>query len=400
MAILDTYAYGTAGEKTATEAAARLRRYKRAPKDAGFGFVRFWPNMDARSARGLVNALNAIGVFTNPRADNVAYTGSFYGSALIAEGDPQRGTTVVQELAQDKAFSEIATQTAINCREKMQVYEITDIYDDNLATELSNWTSSTQGSRFSVQPRLNRDTGRWDVRITEHTVSAQNDPEFTSVNTGRVSQVTQKWRNQTSPAAIDTDRSVGNAVFSSVTSTDHCVYNYDRSVKTGVYQGIPEWLSVYSPTAPIVYVTPFHNATANQIPALLTGNGSLIYYINEFDLYDGERKHIYDRELDTFPAGWWNNSVGLTQTVPEFRWVPDSSVAYVFGAWKWRWKTITYDVKYFNSESLAYAEIDGGFAGSRVNRVGGEYRIWRSTKVTKIEFGTTWYDEGTALGEE
>jgi len=98
---------------TITEAEARLGGCKGDPRQAGFQLTQIWPLIDASLAPALIVTLNATTTITGPKADGVAYSGTFQVSSIGSEGLGNRSVTIFRRLTKTNAIADIAALNAL-----------------------------------------------------------------------------------------------------------------------------------------------------------------------------------------------------------------------------------------------------------------------------------------------
>lgn len=67
--------------------------------------MRFWPNIDATLAEGLIDGINVLNSVKDPKADGVVYPGLFYGLKPIAFADSDRSVTITQTLVYSRTWA-------------------------------------------------------------------------------------------------------------------------------------------------------------------------------------------------------------------------------------------------------------------------------------------------------
>jgi hypothetical protein len=107
-------------QTTAPEASARLVKRDRDMVKPGAQLVRAWPYIDVASAKGLAVTSESATSVTDPKADNVAHTGTFAKSRVwLDEGDPKdsdRAVTLFEELTLVTSVANFAAMSALSYR--------------------------------------------------------------------------------------------------------------------------------------------------------------------------------------------------------------------------------------------------------------------------------------------
>jgi hypothetical protein len=102
---------------TTAEGDARLVRKDKDCSKPGFSLTRAWPHIDPTYADALSVALDAVATYTDPKADNQSYTGTFVNSKVVCdEGDAEtseRHVTILQTLILVSAPADTAALAAL-----------------------------------------------------------------------------------------------------------------------------------------------------------------------------------------------------------------------------------------------------------------------------------------------
>lgn len=124
------------------EATARLVQYLGDPQMSGSKLVRCWPHLAGRSAsdsdiKTLVEAINAVTTtYISPKANGVAYTGSYVNSQVKAIDEDDRGT-------ENRACSIVQILTKVD-----SIGTVSDLYTANYRTTRTNeWLRSNELNR-------------------------------------------------------------------------------------------------------------------------------------------------------------------------------------------------------------------------------------------------------------
>lgn len=109
--------------QTTAEADARLVAVMGEPDVAGFKLIRCWPWLAANAASGgtvhsLVVTLSAVTSYTDPKADDVVYSGTFVHSGCKAveeteQGESDRAASIIQTLTKVNAPANISALAAL-----------------------------------------------------------------------------------------------------------------------------------------------------------------------------------------------------------------------------------------------------------------------------------------------
>ena len=195
-------------DQTTTEADARLVSVEGLPHEAGFILTRTWPGLAVKAASGdtiddLFIALNAVTNYSNPKANNQTYSGSFVNSETRAIDDDPPGRSermgiIIQTLTKIKTTVILAGL---------------GVADPAATEELLNFLELEEGDkslRFKTYRNLDaRKMEAWlDVTVTQsgHKL-VRRDFKVEANKTGTMTFTfeTNTWKGDTSSEIISTN---------------------------------------------------------------------------------------------------------------------------------------------------------------------------------------------------
>ena len=232
--------------------------------------------------------------------------------------------------------------------------------------ESSTWQAFTNADSFTVTPgtatikgvsaRLNS-KNKIDYSVQESTPVADDSGALALSNNAAYSDSVRVYKNAADASAVPS-AGAGQIVSASAGFNRYGKFDITVTTRTVKDLSISAYTAVKTPTQTVTREIFQNRATA---PELTEDYGSLSYRKNAAQRYDGEKTVVTYRN-----SGVWAGNSGTLK-----KYVDGSTGDIEF----------TYETKYFTNSAAAWAEISGGYEGSKVSEIV-RGKIWMSYKLT------------------
>jgi len=169
---------------TATDAAAKLHSIKYDVDLGNVSIIRKWTEIDATQLKTLSAAKVAEAAVTDPKVDNVKYTGAFYCNIIEDDALPDRSTTIYQKLTKTGDANELVAVTDIDAAHRETSTFKWHISLAEVTTFKAGYDEGSAGVRYQFRVTRDNSDGTYDVvgikieaieqTLTEYTANQQS----------------------------------------------------------------------------------------------------------------------------------------------------------------------------------------------------------------------------------